>query len=75
MAHGGGGKKVCLAETSVMMYGAEMGLTALLPGRCHRGQHPCHLGNITSLSVAFGAIPEGPLQAKLDKLMFLLELQ
>ena len=59
----------------MMMYGAKMGLTPLLPGRCHLGQHPCHLGNITSLAVAFGGTPEGPLQAELDKLMLLFELR
>jgi hypothetical protein len=60
---------MCLAKTSVMMYGAEIGLTPLLPGRCHLGPHPYHLGNITSRAVAFRETPEGPLQVNLDKLM------
>jgi len=71
----GGKKNVCLEETSMMMYGAEMGLTPLLPGWCHLGQHPCHLGNITNRAVAFRGTPEGPFQAKLDKLMFPYELR
>jgi hypothetical protein len=64
-----------LAETSVMMYGTEMGLTPLLPGRCHPDQHPYHLANIASRTVALRETPEGTLQVNLDKLMLLLELR
>jgi len=59
----------------MMMYGAEMGLTPLHPGRCHLGQLPCHLGNITRRAVAFRGTAEGPLHAELDKLMLLFELR